>query len=95
MPQCRYGTTVTGHLPARTSRTASEPMKRCPACVDAPTTIAPELLAADGANAAVWTWRGQGFALVGDLDGPSLLKIAKDLFDPPAAAVQIVPERGS
>jgi anti-sigma factor RsiW len=63
--------------------------------LDAPTTRAPELLAADGANAAVWTWRGQGFALVGDLDAPSLLKIAKDLFDSPAAAVQTVPERGS
>ena len=58
-------------------------------------TRAPELLAADGRNAAVWTWRGQGFALVGDLDAPSLLKIANDLFDPPAEAVQTMPERGS
>ena len=64
--------------------------------LDAPTTRAPELLAADdGRNAAVWTWRGQGFALVGDLDAPSLLKIANDLFDPPADAVQAMPERGS
>jgi anti-sigma factor RsiW len=63
--------------------------------LDAPATRAPELVAADGANAVVWTWRGQGFALVGDLDGPSLLKIANDLFDSPAAAVQTVPERGS
>lgn len=36
----RYGTTVTGHLPAFTSRTASEPTNRCPACAEAPTTIA-------------------------------------------------------
>ena len=63
--------------------------------LDAPTTRAPELLAADGGNAAVWTWRGQGFALVGDLDAPSLLKIANDLFDPPAEAVQTMLERGS
>ena len=64
--------------------------------LDAPTTRAPELLAADdGRNAAVWTWRGQGFALVGDLDAPSLLKIANDLFDPPAEAVQTMLERGS
>ena len=64
--------------------------------LDAPTTRAPELLAADdGRNAAVWTWRGQGFALVGDLDAPSLLKMANDLFDPPAEAVQTMLERGS
>ncbi len=63
--------------------------------LDAPATRAPELLAADGRDAAVWTWRGQGFALVGDLDAASLLKIAKDLFDSPAEAVQITPERGS
>ena len=35
-----YGTTVTGHRPARTSRTASDPINRCPTCVDAPTTTA-------------------------------------------------------
>jgi anti-sigma factor RsiW len=63
--------------------------------LDAPMTRAPELLAADGGNAAIWTWRGQGFALVGDLDAPSLLKIAKDLFDSPAEGVQTMPERGS
>jgi hypothetical protein len=62
---------------------------------DAPTTSAPELFTADGRNAAEWTWRGQGFALVGDLDGPSLLKIAKGFFDPPDEAVQTMPERGS
>ena len=62
---------------------------------DAPMTRAPELLAADGGNAAIWTWRGQGFALVGDLDAPSLLKIAQDLFDSPAEGVQTMPERGS
>jgi anti-sigma factor RsiW len=63
--------------------------------LDAPVTKAPELVAADGRNAAVWTWRGQGFALVGDLDGPLLLKIAKDFFEPPAEAVQAIPDRGS
>ena len=63
--------------------------------LDAPMTRAPELLAADGRNAVVWTWRGQGFALVGDLDAPTLLKIAKDLFDPPGEGVQRGPERGS
>jgi anti-sigma factor RsiW len=63
--------------------------------LDAPMTRAPELLAADGGNAAIWTRRGQGFALVGDLDAPSLLKIAKDLFDSPAEGVQTMPERGS
>jgi anti-sigma factor RsiW len=63
--------------------------------LDAPMTTAPVLLAADGRNAVIWTWRGQGFALVGDLDAPSLLKIAKDLFDPPGEAVQRLPERGS
>jgi anti-sigma factor RsiW len=63
--------------------------------LDAPTTKAPELLAVDGRDAAVWTWRGQGFALVGDLDARSLLKIAKDLSDPPEEAVQAMPERGS
>ena len=62
---------------------------------DAPMTRAPELLAADGGNAAIWTWRGQGFALVGDLEAPSLLKIAQDLFYSPAEAVQTMPERGS
>jgi anti-sigma factor RsiW len=62
--------------------------------LDAPTARAPEILAANGRNAAVWTWRGQGFALVGDLDSPSLLKVAKDLFDPPAEAGQAMPERG-
>src|SRR5882757_2715210 len=34
------GTTVTGHLPIRTRRTATEPTSRCPACVEAPTTTA-------------------------------------------------------
>jgi anti-sigma factor RsiW len=63
--------------------------------LDAPVARAPELLVADGRNAAVWTWRGQGFALVGDLDAPSLLRIAKDLFDPPGEAAQAMPERGS
>ena len=63
--------------------------------LDAPVTRAPELLAADGGNAAIWTWRGQGFALVGDLDAPSLLKIAQDLFYSPAEGVQTMPERGS
>jgi anti-sigma factor RsiW len=62
--------------------------------LDAPTTAAPQLLAADGGAAAIWTWRGQGLALVGDLDGASLLKIAGDFADLPAEAAQPMPERG-
>jgi anti-sigma factor RsiW len=62
--------------------------------LDAPATTAPRLLAADGVHAAVWTWRGEGFALVGKLDPASLLKIATDFFDPPVDAAQAVPERG-
>jgi anti-sigma factor RsiW len=62
--------------------------------LDAPATSAPQLLAADGRTAAVWTWRGQGFALVGDLDPTSLLRIATDFFDPPVEAPQTAPERG-
>ena len=63
--------------------------------LDAPITGAPELLPADGRYAAVWTWGGQGFALVGDLEAPSLLKIATDFFGSPLEAVQTMPERGS
>ncbi len=63
--------------------------------LDAPMTRAPELLSADGGDAAIWTWRGQGFALVGDMDAPSLLKIAEDLFYSPAESDQTTPERGS
>ena len=62
---------------------------------DAPAARAPELLTVDGRDAAVWTWQGQGFALVGDLDAPSLLKIANDFFGLPPEAVQAMPERGS
>jgi anti-sigma factor RsiW len=63
--------------------------------LDAPATGAPQLLAtADGRTAAVWTWRSQGFALVGDLDAALLLKIATDFFDPPVEAAHTVPERG-
>jgi anti-sigma factor RsiW len=63
--------------------------------LDAPRTTAPRLLAADGGYAAVWTWRGEGFALAGNLDTTSLLKIATDFFAPPAEAAQTAPERGS
>ena len=52
--------------------------------LDAPGATAPHLLAADGGAAAIWTWRGQGLALVGDLDGASLLKIAAEFADLPA-----------
>lgn len=38
-----YGTTVTGHRPAFTNRTATDPMIRCPACSDAPTMTASAL----------------------------------------------------
>ena len=62
--------------------------------LDAPQPIAPRLLNADGGYAALWTSRGEGFALVGDLDPRSLLKIATALFDPPAEAAQSPPERG-
>jgi anti-sigma factor RsiW len=63
--------------------------------LDAPITGAPEVLPVDGRYAAVWTWGGQGFALVGDLEAPSLLKIAIDFFGAPLEAVQTMPERGS
>jgi anti-sigma factor RsiW len=63
--------------------------------LDAPATKAPELLAADGRSVAVWSSRGQGFALVGDVDAPSLLRIANDFFEPPAGAAQTIPDRGS
>jgi anti-sigma factor RsiW len=62
--------------------------------LDAPSTTAPQLLAADGGAAAIWTWRGQGLALVGDLEGSVLLKIAADFADLPAEAAQPMPERG-
>jgi anti-sigma factor RsiW len=62
--------------------------------LDAPLTTAPQILAADGGAATIWTWRGQGLALVGDLDGAALLKIAADFADPPAEAAQPMPERG-
>ena len=62
--------------------------------LDAPRATAPQLLAADGGAAAIWTWRGQGLALVGDLDGAALLKIAPDFADPPAESAQAMPERG-
>ena len=54
----------------------------------------PELLAADGGAAAVWTWRGEGFALIGDLDASSLLGIANAFFAAPVEAAQATPERG-
>jgi anti-sigma factor RsiW len=60
--------------------------------LDAPPTTAPQLLAADGGAAAVWTWRGQGLALVGDLDGADLPRIAADFADRPVEIAQ--PERG-
>jgi anti-sigma factor RsiW len=63
--------------------------------LDAPVTGPPEVLPIDGRYAAVWTWGGQGFALVGDLEALSLLKIAADFFHPPGEAVQPMPERGS
>ena len=62
--------------------------------LDSPSTTAPQLLAADGGAAAIWTWRGQGLALVGDLEGAALLKIAADFAGLPAEAAQPMPERG-
>jgi anti-sigma factor RsiW len=62
--------------------------------LDAPPMTTPRLLAADGGTAAIWTWRGQGLALVGDLEGAALLKIAAEFADSPAEAAQATPERG-
>jgi anti-sigma factor RsiW len=62
--------------------------------LDAPPTTTSQLLAAGGGAAAIWTWRGQGLALVGDLEGSTLLKIAADFADSPAEAAQPMPERG-
>ena len=62
--------------------------------LDAPAATAPRLFAADGGMAAIWTWRGQGLALVGDLDGAALLKIAAQFADLPAESAQAMPERG-
>jgi anti-sigma factor RsiW len=61
--------------------------------LDAPAAKAPELLAADGRDAAVWAQRGQGLALVGDPAAGSLLKIATE-FVGPIEAAQAMPERG-
>jgi anti-sigma factor RsiW len=62
--------------------------------LDAPEATAPQMLAADGHAAAVWTERGQGLALVSDPDATSLMRIATEFFGPPAEAAQAMPERG-
>ncbi len=62
--------------------------------LDAPEASAPQLLTADGRPAAVWTWRGQGLALVGDPDAASLLRIATEFSGPLVEAAQAMPERG-
>jgi anti-sigma factor RsiW len=62
--------------------------------LDAPGATAPQLLAADGGAAAIRTWRGQGLAVVGDLEGAALLKIAAEFADSPAETAQAMPERG-
>jgi anti-sigma factor RsiW len=62
--------------------------------LDAPEATGPQLLAADGHAAAVWTERGQGLALVGDPGAASLMRIATQFSEPPAEAAQAVPERG-
>ena len=62
--------------------------------LDAPEATAPELIAADGHAAAVWTERGQGLALVGDPDPASLLRIATKFSGPPGEPAQAAPERG-
>jgi anti-sigma factor RsiW len=62
--------------------------------LDAPEATAPELVAADGHAAAVWTERGQGLALVGDPDAASLMRIATEFSGPPIEAAQAMPERG-
>ena len=75
-------------------RSQERPLGLLVQSLDAPAMQAPELLAADGGYAAVWTWRGEGFALVGDFDASSLLKIATAFFDQPVEAAQAMPERG-
>jgi hypothetical protein len=62
--------------------------------LDAPAATAPQLMEADGHDAAVWTERGQGLALVGDPDATSLMRMATEFFGPPAEAAQAMPERG-
>jgi anti-sigma factor RsiW len=62
--------------------------------LDAPEATAPQMLAADGHAAAVWTQRGQGLALVGDPDPTSLMRIATEFSGPPDEAAHAVPERG-
>jgi hypothetical protein len=62
--------------------------------LDAPEATTPQLLTADGHAAGVWTERGQGLALVGDPDAPSLLRIATEFSGPPAEPAQAMPERG-
>jgi anti-sigma factor RsiW len=62
--------------------------------LDAPEAAAPQLIAADGHAAAVWTERGQGLALVGDPDAASLLRIATEFAEPSGEAAQAMPERG-
>ena len=62
--------------------------------LDAPEATAPQLMAADGHAAAVWTERGQGLALVGDLDAASLMRIATEFSGAPVEAAQAMPERG-
>ncbi len=75
-------------------RTQDKPLGLLIQSLDAPQSTAPRLVDADGGHAAVWTSRGEGFALVGDLDPASLLKIATGFFVPPAEAAQAAPERG-
>jgi anti-sigma factor RsiW len=62
--------------------------------LDAPQIREPELVAADGRRAAVWTWRDQGFALAGDADAALLLRIAQDFFGPSDEDAQAAPDRG-
>jgi anti-sigma factor RsiW len=63
--------------------------------LDAPSTRAPDVRLADGRYVVTWTRAGQGYALVGDVEAASLLKLATDFFDAPAEAAQFMPERGS
>jgi anti-sigma factor RsiW len=62
--------------------------------LDAPEATAPQLIAADGHAAAVWTERGQGLALTGDPDAASLMRIATEFAGPPDEAAQPMPDRG-
>ena len=64
------GTTVTGHRPALTSRTASDPIHRCPACIEAPTMTASARISSATRRSSVY---GSPRAITNVSGTPSLL----------------------